>query len=139
MRRPRGRAGFTLLEIAVAMAILGMGVVACLQVFGASLRLEESASRRTRAVLAARVAMDGLLSRDVLSERDTGCEPVLAGGFRRCIKIWRDYKEAGVDPDEADESGFVPFGLQVDVTWREGAGHKTYTLRSLTFAEPDDG
>ena len=137
MRAMRAQAGFTLLEVAVALAILGMGVVTCLQIFGRSLRLEETASRQTRAVLAARVRMDGLLARALLVD-GSGCDDVTMEGFKPCWRVWRAYDEAGIDPDTAGESGFEPFGLEVTVTWREGSGAKTYTLRSLTFAEVDE-
>ena len=51
----RARAGgFTLLEIAVALAILGIGMVACMQVFSGGLRLQDRASRQNRAVMLAR-------------------------------------------------------------------------------------
>ena len=41
--RPARRGGFTLLEIAVALAIVGMGAVTCLQLFSGSLRLQDRA------------------------------------------------------------------------------------------------
>ena len=53
----RARAGFTLLEIAIAMAILGVGIVSVLQIFGASLRLQDRATRETAAVREARTAI----------------------------------------------------------------------------------
>ena len=62
MRRVPGSVGFTLIEIAVALAILGVGIVTCLQIFGGSLRMQARASRETRAVLAARAAMDAMLA-----------------------------------------------------------------------------
>src|SRR5205814_8527361 len=47
VRRRRAAVGFTLLEIAIAMAILGVGIVTVLQIFGASLRLQDRATRET--------------------------------------------------------------------------------------------
>src|SRR4030095_3251103 len=85
----RPRAGFTLLEIAVALAIAGIGMVACMQVFSGSLKLQDRASRQSRAVLVARVGMDELLMRPNDQLRD-GCEDRPAGkdGYRirRCIR-----------------------------------------------------
>ena len=60
MRRAPASVGFTLIEIAVALAILGVGIVTCLQIFGGSLRMQARASRETRAVLAARAQVEML-------------------------------------------------------------------------------
>ena len=64
-------AGFTLLEIAVALAILGVGIVTCLQVFSGSIRLQDRATRQSRAVLHARAAMDALLFQPNASKNST--------------------------------------------------------------------
>ena len=61
MSRRARAGGFTLLEIAVAMAIVGIGMVACMQVFSGSLQLQGRASRQTRAVMRARTEMDKIV------------------------------------------------------------------------------
>jgi prepilin-type N-terminal cleavage/methylation domain-containing protein len=53
--------GFTLLEIVVAMAIVGLGVVTLLAVFSQGLRLETASSARTEAVAYSRQAFDTFL------------------------------------------------------------------------------
>ncbi|MFN8543063.1 MAG: type II secretion system protein [Candidatus Binatia bacterium] len=128
----RGRSGFTLLEIAVALAILGMGVVSVLQIFGSSLRLEERASRETRAVLAARAAMDALLvARDLTdhSEERTSSE-----GYRTRILVRHAGPTEGVDPNDSDFSDVGLRVLEVEVAWQDGRGSKTYSLRSMRTA-----
>ncbi len=47
--------GFTLIEIAIGMAVLGLGITASLQVFGGALQLARGAGRRA-ACFGARVA-----------------------------------------------------------------------------------
>ena len=138
MRRP-ATAGFTLLEIAVSLAILGVGVVTCLEIFGASLRLQDRASRETRAVLAARAAMDALLFQpeivDHTEERTSG------EGYRTVVTVRHAGPEDGVEVDD-EEMGFssdvsLRF-LQVDVSWQDGQGIKTYTLKSLRAAPENE-
>ena len=84
----RGRAetaGLTLLEVAVALAILGAGVVTCLQIFTGSLQLQARASRQLRVAMAARSKMDSLFAQEL----QAGCreDPPNAEGFlvRSCV------------------------------------------------------
>ena len=130
-------AGFTLLEIAVALAILGVGVVSCLQIFGASLRMQDRASRQSRAVMHARAVMDALLFQpevhDHQEERDT------AEGYHTRILVRHAGPEEGVEAKEfAFESELSLRYLQVDVEWQDAAGKKTYTVKSMRMAPQDE-
>ena len=136
MRRPRA-GGFTLLEIAVALAVVGVGVVACMQIFGGSLRLQDRAMRQSRAVLHARAAMDALLFQpeiaDHTEERDT------AEGFHTRILVRHAGATEGLTEKDLDFQSEVSLRyLQVDVTWQDGAGNKTYTLKSLRMAPENE-
>lgn len=129
--------GFTLIEIAVALAILGIGTVSCLQIFGASLRIQDRASRESRAVMHARVAMDALLFqpdiRDHEEQRDT------AEGFRTRILVRHAGEAEGITSRTFEvEPEFALRYLQVDVTWQDGAGAKSYTLKSLRVAPENE-
>jgi prepilin-type N-terminal cleavage/methylation domain-containing protein len=131
------QAGFTLLEVAVALAILGVGVVSCLQIFSGSLRLQDRALRQSRAVLHARAAMDALLFQpeivDHTEERDT------ADGFRTKILVRHAGAEEGLDEDDLDFASDVSLRyLQVDVTWQDGVGAKIYTLKSMRRAPENE-
>ncbi len=134
-RRPN--AGFTLLEIAVALAILGIGVVACMQIFGGSLRLQDRASRETRAVLYARALMDELLIRPEIKNH-TEDRPITAEGFTAKVEV----RDAGAAEGLDDKVLEVDIGqslrvLSVQVAWQDGAGVKTYDVQSMRMA-PDE-
>jgi prepilin-type N-terminal cleavage/methylation domain-containing protein len=131
-------AGFTLLEIAVALAVVGVGVVACMQIFSGSLRLQDRAMRQSRAVLHARAAMDALLFqpeiKDHTEERDT------ADGFRTKILVRHAGAAEGLDERALDfEDDDSLRYLQVDVIWQDGLGTKTYTLKSMRRAPENEG
>jgi prepilin-type N-terminal cleavage/methylation domain-containing protein len=137
MTRRARAGGFTLLEIAVALAICGIGMVACMQVFSSGLRLEDRASRQSRAVLHARAAMDALIFQREL--KDHTQEFTTAEGFR--TKVTVRHADAGdgleeTDPDAAPDDTLRY--LEVEVAWQDGTGAKKYTLRSMRMAREDE-
>src|SRR5207253_9450860 len=118
MSRSRAH-GFTLLEIAVALAIVGMGAVTCLQLFSGSLRLQDRASRESRAVLAARAAMDALLFQPEI--RDHSEERRSGEGYRIRILVrhagggeGRRKRELDCEPEHGVRD------LQAEVGWEDG-------------------
>lgn len=61
-------AGFTLLEVVVAMTILGIGVVTLLEIFSSGLRLGSRSSAATEAMAYGRQTMDEILLRRKIEE-----------------------------------------------------------------------
>jgi len=60
--------GFTLLEVVVAMTIVGIGVVTLLEIFSSGLRLGSRSSAATEAMIYGRQAMDEILLRRRIEE-----------------------------------------------------------------------
>jgi general secretion pathway protein I len=60
--------GFTLLEVVVAVAIVGLGVVTLLEIFSSGLQLGARSRDRTEAVAYGRQVMDQFLARRTLAE-----------------------------------------------------------------------
>jgi prepilin-type N-terminal cleavage/methylation domain-containing protein len=136
----RAERGFTLIEIAVAVAILGVGVVTLQQIYQGSLRLQSRAARQSLAVLHARMAMDKLIAAPYVSVGGPECRD--EAGFRTCTTTALAGPEDGGEPNPSDlelhDSDLQLYFLEVGVTWRDGAGDKTYTLKTLrTAAEPE--
>ena len=145
-RRARRSGGFTLLEVAVALSILGAGVITCLQLFGGSLRLQERAAHESRAVLHARAVMDALLVHCRPCAGAPNCDPndfkdytadcpVTAEGLHTAVLLRHAGAAEGISEDALDlQSDYALRYLQVDVRWQDGLGMKTYTLKSLRIA-----
>jgi prepilin-type N-terminal cleavage/methylation domain-containing protein len=60
---PQSKMGFTLLEVVVGMAIVGLGVVTLLEIFSSGLRLGTKSSEKTETILYGRQVMDEALIR----------------------------------------------------------------------------
>ena len=135
-RRRSSASGFTLIEIAVAMAVLGIGVVTVLEIISGSLRLQDRASRQSSVVLHARAAMDALLFQpeitDHVEDRKT------AEGYLTHIVVRHATPEEGAKNDQDFSSDIGLRYLEVDVTWQDAGGAKTYTLKSLRVAPEND-
>lgn len=67
-RRNAAARGFTLIEVVVAMTIVGLGVVTVLEIFSLGLRLAARSSAESEAATYGRQVMDELLARRKLDE-----------------------------------------------------------------------
>ena len=136
----RNARGFTLIEIAVAMAILGLGVVTLQQIYQGSLRLQDRASRQSRAVLHARATMDALFYQRTIKDQ-TSEMPVTREGFKTRVLVRHATPEEGGNSDDGGlgfETESALRYLEVEVAWSDGSGVKTYTLKSLRMASEEE-
>jgi prepilin-type N-terminal cleavage/methylation domain-containing protein len=126
------RAGFTLLEIAVALSILGLVLVTMMQVISGGLTLEYKAGHLGRAVVKARALMDELMTelelRDGVEEGGDGTDI----RWRRTVRLATPEEGGPLDESELDfEHEHALRFVEVVVAWNEGQREKTYTLQSL--------
>lgn len=130
-RARRAPRGFTLIEIAVGMAILGMGVVSALQVFGGSTQVVRIASRRSEAVIHARALMDSTLWVPTLREGDTHGE--IGDGFRWVRNVRKAGPEDAVEPveDEVEQPEIELAVITVVVEWNDPNGPKSYRIGTM--------
>lgn len=63
LQAPRQSTGFSLLEVIVALAVLGVGVVALMQLYSGSLRSIKKAEDHTRLLIYARSMMDEAMAK----------------------------------------------------------------------------
>ena len=136
MRAPRHdpQGGFTLIEIAIGMAVLGLCVVSALQVFGGSMRLARNASRMTEAVVHAKALMDSVLWAPELGDSTT--HGTIGNGFRWQRTIRPAEADDDVSSDRQSDIGLAV--ITVTVEWDEPNGVKAYTIGTLRVA-PNNG
>ena len=126
--------GFTLLEVAVAMAVLGLVLVTMMQVISGGLTLEHKAGKLGRAVVTARALMDELVTdlelRDGVEEGGDADELRWRRTVRRATPEERGEEEAE-DSELGFEAEYALRFLEVVVAWTEGGNEKTYAVQSL--------
>ncbi|MBM4267461.1 MAG: type II secretion system protein [Deltaproteobacteria bacterium] len=129
MRRQRG---FTLIEIAIGMAILGIGVVSALEVFGSAVRVARISARRTEAIMHAKALMDSSLWAPEFQHAVSHGE--IGDGFR-----WeRTIRVAGPDDGVVGEirTDVRLSVVTVLVEWDDPNGVKSYQLGTMRI-EPN--
>jgi prepilin-type N-terminal cleavage/methylation domain-containing protein len=135
MNRRRRERGFTLLEIAIGMAILGIGVVAALQVFGSSMQLARNASRKSEAVVHAKALMDAALWSPQLP--DSISHGTIGNGFRWERTVRHAGPADGV-PDEDTPTEVRLAVITVRVEWTELNGVKSYQIGTMRVVPQND-
>ena len=82
--------GFTLLEVLIALTILGLGVVTLLQIFSLGLRLGARSTASTEAVTYGARVMDELLARKKLAEGADSGTVATVGRWKSQVQAVRD-------------------------------------------------
>ncbi len=126
---PKSQPGFTLLEVVVAMAIVGLGVVTLLQVFSQGLRLVAKSSAKSEAMANGREVLDEILSRQVVSE---GREAGSLGRQNRWQADIRPVREEGqLSLSKAWELKEITLQMS---TW-EGASETKVAMKTLRLVK----
>jgi general secretion pathway protein I len=120
-------AGFTLLEVIVAMAILGIAITVVLQLFSANLRAISVSGDYVTAATRAEAKLREILSDDRLSEKFSS--EATQEGYRIDVSITDVMKER-------TENLQVKL-LEVDLTihWMQGTKQKSMSLRTFKVVE----
>ena len=131
LRARSGARGFTLIEVAIAMAIVGVGVVAVLEIFTAALRTERGAGIRAKAAMQARAILEQTMTEpDPVPMQDSG---ELPNGyhFERKVREAPEFTESN-QRDLDVKSEITLFEIEVSVLWPQTADREgVYTIRTL--------
>jgi len=117
------RAGFTLLEVLVATALLGIAVAIILQLFSSNLRALSVSEDFVQASIRAEAKMREVLDNDKPSE--TSFSATSNDGYRMDVLIKDSLKE------RTENIEMQLFQIDVTVHWTKGAKERSFTLRSL--------
>ncbi len=129
--------GFTLIEVVVALAILGVGLTVIIELFSGGLRLARASMEYTKAANYARMKMEEMSLKPLIQEGTEEGESD-DGAFRWRVGIKR------VDLFSIDKSvDYKPpidlFRVKLDVLWRSGGKERSASIESFRAIKPDEG
>jgi general secretion pathway protein I len=137
-KRTRSEAGFTLLEVLLAVVILGVSLTTILLQFQTALRAGSISQERTNAVIYAKEKLESLKIEDELSESSQS--GVLESGYEWETEVsLYEYEEE--DPEEDisyEDLRHETYKLRATVKWNSGINKRQVeliTLKTITRKE----
>jgi prepilin-type N-terminal cleavage/methylation domain-containing protein len=122
--------GFTLLEVLVAMTILGLGVVTLLQIFSSGLRLGSRSSARTETMSSGARVMDNLLAQKKLPEGSQNGTLAAGGRWNSRVQMVRD-----TAPSLNLSSNWEIKEVALDMTVNEAGEERRLELKTLRLTK----
>jgi general secretion pathway protein I len=123
-RLRKGEAGFTLVEVIVALAILALGLSVLLGSISGSLRQTANAARMAEAsALAQSLLAEVGADRPIKPEQSSG---QFANGYRWHLKM-----EPYGGVKEREEWPVGAYQISTEVEWEDGANRRSYALTTL--------
>lgn len=130
----QGYTGFTLIEVLVAVAILGIGLTIIIELFSGALRLGRASEEYTRAVSYARMKMEEIAAKPMVEE---GTDE---GSFDDTYRWQVEVKKVDLLPVE-NKPDFKPpaqfFQIQIDVLWKSGSKERSTHIESYKTTKPE--
>ncbi len=126
----RASRGFTLLEVLVAMVIVGLAVTALIQLFSSNIRAISASEDYTRATLRAEAAMRAILSSRELSEK-TWTE-FTADGYRMDVAV------SGAFQERTETIGAKLYRVDLSLRWRRGLKNRAIALQTMKLVVPSE-
>ena len=136
MRSGRKKApGFTLIEVVVAMAILSIGLVIIIELFGGGLRLGRVSEEYTKAAGYARIKMEEISLDKSLAEG------VYEGEFDSNYRWQVEVKRVDLIPpgkDIAYRPSVALYRVRIDVLWRSGLKDRVASIESYRLLKEEE-
>ncbi len=126
--REENTRGFTLIEVIVALAVLGIGLVVIIELFSGGLRLGKTSEEYTHAVAYARMKLEEISLAEQLQEGEE------EGDFDSRFHWRLGVKRVDLLPGDKGAEFRPPvefFHLTLDVSWKSGFKERKTVLESF--------
>ena len=127
--------GFTLIEVVIALAILGMSLIMIIELFSGGLRLGRTSGEYTTAVNYARMKMEEVRLKPPIEE---GTEE---GEFNDSYRWQVDVKKIDILPLEKDRDFDPPaelFQVKINIIWKSGGKERSMGLESYQTVKQEE-
>ncbi len=130
--------GFTLLEVIIALAILGIGLTVIMELFSGGLRLGRVSEEYTKAMNYACLKMEEIAIQNTVTEgEDEGefDEGQLNGTYRWKVTV----EKVDILPGDKGTEFKPPvefYHVRVNITWMAGSKEKSASLESYKTVKP---
>jgi len=125
--------GFTLVEVIIALAILGIGLTVIIEIFTGGLRLAKISEEYTKAMNLGRMKMEEIAYKPKVEEGTS------EGEFDDSYHWQVQIKKTDLLPVEKD-SDFKPpielFQVRIDVYWKSGSKQRSASLECYRVNKP---
>jgi len=142
MIQPSSQKGFTLLEILLAIVILGVSLTVIMQQFSAGLRIAHSSKTYTTAISYAKQKLEEFQLQQEIEETEESGSFDDGYSWRVTIVPYEDYleeEEAGEDEDLFELLPLEMYRLDSVVSWMEGDKEKSVLLSTLKTVKKQEG
>ena len=129
--------GFTLIEVVVAFAILGVGLTVIIELFSGGLRLARASMEYTKAVNYARIKMEEFTAKPAVEE---GTEEGESDDktFRWQVAV-KKVDLLSIDKSVDYKPPIELYQVKIDVFWKSGSKERSTTVESLKAIKPEEG
>ena len=129
----RIEAGFTLLEVIIALAILGIGLTVIMELFSGGLRIGRASQEYTKAMNYASVKMEEIATQNTIQEG--GDEGQFDDTYR-----WRmGIEKVDILPGDKGTDFKPPaefYHIRVSVVWKSGSKERSASLETYKTVKP---
>jgi general secretion pathway protein I len=122
-------AGFTLLEVVVALAIAGLALVGLFEAGSGGLFAVDTAARAEEAVERARSHLAAIGRNAAMTQGESQGDD--GGGFHWKIRVQPLASRTMPSPDAAAAMAIALYAVEVDITWEEKGKQQAVVLKTL--------
>jgi len=134
-QRLRSKRGFTLIEVLVAISILGIGLTVILQLFSGGLKSAKISEEYTKALWYGKSKMEEMIATKDFSEGEK--EGTIDNYYSWKSEVKMANPTLGLKEEEAKFPVDL-YRIVVKITWTSGAGQRTLEIESLRLFKTED-